>query len=311
MNFQQLEYVLAVHKHKHFGLAAESCHITQATLSAMIKKLEQELNIIIFDRSRKPVKTTDVGLIFIEKSKLILLQKNALFELNNTSEMLEGEITIGVIPTVATSLLPLILPEIMSKNPELTLTIVEVTTEQIKQQLVMDKIDLGIVATPIKDDRFEEHIMYYEPMMVYGIENKNKSYVTSTDVKNQSVWLLEEGHCFRNQMLTICEIQEKEMKQSNLNFKGNSFETLLNLANTFGGLTLIPELYYNDLNEVKKAKTKHFEPPIPVREISIINYRQFANAKAIAYLSKIIQEIVSQTLTTNNYNKQDLDIIGI
>lgn len=311
MNFQQLEYVLAVHKHKHFGLAAENCHITQATLSAMIKKLEQEIGITIFDRSRKPVKTTDVGLIFIEKSKNLIAQKNELYELKNTSEVLSGSITIGIIPTVATSLLPLVLPKVIQENPELTIEVIEITTEQIKQQLVMDSIDIGIVATPINDVRFEEHIMYYEPMMVYGIADKDKTYVTSSDVKNKSVWLLEEGHCFRNQMLTVCEIQEKEMKHSNLNFKGNSFETLINLANTFGGLTLIPELYYNDLNEIKKVKTKHFELPIPVREISIISYRQYANSKIISYLTDLIQKTVNTQLSTKNYEKKDLEIIGI
>jgi len=311
MNFQQLEYALAVHKHKHFGLAAESCHITQATLSAMIKKLEQELDITLFDRSRKPVTTTDIGLTFMEKARQLLLNKEELNALKTNTTALEGDLTIGIIPTIATSLLPIILPSLLADNPKLKLTIIEVTTEQIKQQLIMDKIDVGILATPINDEQFEEHIMYYEPMMVFGMVISNKNYVSSTDVKNKSVWLLEEGHCFRNQAMTICEIQEKELNQSNLNFKGNSFETLINLANTFGGLTLIPELYYRDMGMEKQAKCKHFQKPIPVREVSMITYRHYTKARTVSYLNKLIQDLVNPLLSTKQYHKKDLDIIGI
>ena len=254
MNFQQLEYVMAVHKHKHFGIAADSCHITQATLSAMIKKLEEELKILLFDRSRKPIQTTDMGLQFIETARTILQQKELLFSLNKQTEKLEGKLSIGIIPTVANSLLPIILPSILKENQKLQLTISEITTEEIKTQLIMDKIDIGILATPINDKQFDEHILYYEPMMIYGILDKKKEYVNSKDIKNGNIWLLEEGHCFRNQALTVCEIKEKELSPSNLNFMGSSFETLLNLTDKFGGYTLVPELYYKNMPKQKQNK---------------------------------------------------------
>lgn len=311
MNFQQLEYVMAVHKHKHFGIAADSCHITQATLSAMIKKLEEELKILLFDRSRKPIQTTDMGLQFIETARTILQQKELLFSLNKQSEKLEGKLSIGIIPTVANSLLPIILPSILKENQKLQLTISEITTEEIKTQLIMDKIDIGILATPINDKQFDEHILYYEPMMIYGILDKKKEYVNSKDIKNGNIWLLEEGHCFRNQALTICEIKEKELSPSNLNFMGSSFETLLNLTDKFGGYTLIPELYYKNMSKQKQNRTKHFQKPIPVREISIVTYRHFAKNQSIKYLSALIQKLTKTHLSTKSYKNKDLDIIGI
>ncbi len=311
MNFQQLEYVMAVHKHKHFGIAADSCHITQATLSAMIKKLEEELKILLFDRSRKPIQTTDMGLQFIETARTILQQKELLFSLNKQSEKLEGKLSIGIIPTVANSLLPIILPSILKENQKLQLTISEITTEEIKTQLIMDKIDIGILATPINDKQFDEHILYYEPMMIYGILDKKKEYVNSKDIKNGNIWLLEEGHCFRNQALTVCEIKEKELSPSNLNFMGSSFETLLNLTDKFGGYTLIPELYYKNMSKQKQNRTKHFQKPIPVREISIVTYRHFAKNQSIKYLSALIQKLTKTHLSTKSYKNKDLDIIGI
>lgn len=311
MNFQQFEYVLAVHQHKHFGQAAESCHITQATLSAMIKRLEEELGIVLFDRTRLPVKTTDVGLQFIELAKEMLVTRSKMQNLNDSSiTELKGELTIGIIPTIANSLLPMILPTLLKENPKLKLTIVEITTEDIVQQLKKDKIDLGILATPLAEQMMEETVLYYEAMMVYGGKGQQKKYITSQDIRNQKIWLLEEGNCFREQSLTICDMKEKEMEKSNLNFEGSSFETLLNLTDKFGGFTLVPELYFNGMSEQKKKLTKPFKPPIPVREISLVSHRPFAKSQTIDYLSKLIQLQVVEHLSTQKCKAKDLEIVG-
>ncbi len=310
MNFQQLEYVIAVDKAKQFLQAAEDCNVTQATLSAMIRKLEDELGVVLFDRSRKPIKTTHEGLVFIETAKEILKRRDSLFEVFQEKQQLTGKITMGIIPTIATSLLPIILPVILKENPTLELEIVELTTEEIKKQLYSDKIDFGILATPVEEEDLDEHIMYYESMMVYGIQTE-KGYVTSKDVKSGQVWLLEEGHCFRNQALTICEIKEKQLTNQNLSFRGNSFETLLNLTDSFGGYTLVPELYYKDLFEERKNKTKHFEKPIPVREVSLLSYRQVGKKYAIEYLTETIRLLVEPLLSTSSLGNKDMDVIGI
>lgn len=312
MNFQQLEYALAVHQHKHFGQAAESCNITQATLSAMIKKLESELDIILFDRSRMPVQTTDIGLKFMEQATTILAQRSQLLRLNQQEiKHLEGTLTIGVIPTVANSLLPIILPVILKENPHLNLTVLEITTEEIIQQLKKDKIDMGILATPLDDEQLEENILYYEAMLVYGVKDHRKRYINSNDIRNQKIWLLEEGNCFREQSLTICDIKAKDMTATNLQFEGSSFETLLNLTDQFGGYTLIPELYYNNMPEGRQQLTKSFKAPIPVREISLVTHRPYSKLQTNAFLANRIKTQVADHLTTTNMKAKDMEIIGI
>lgn len=312
MNFQQLEYIIAVDKKKHFGLASEYCNITQATLSAMIKKLEVELDVILFDRSKKPVKTTEKGDEVIEFAKRILKERNELIRIGQVeTDELMGELRIGVIPTVANSLLALILPTLLVDFPKLKLKVFEITTEQIKDQLISEKIDLGILATPIDNDLLEENILYYESMMVYGLEGEAKKYSAPEDLYNKKVWMLEEGNCFRTQTSTVCNLKEHSVQEENLEFEANSFDTLINLIDKFGGVTLIPELYYNLMSEDKKVRASHFELPIPVREISIVYHRPYAKKKSIDILSKLIQAMIAPLLVTKDYKPKDMNIIGI
>jgi LysR family hydrogen peroxide-inducible transcriptional activator len=311
MNFQQLEYVLAVHRHQHFGLAAENCHVTQATLSAMIIKLEDEIGFSIFDRSKKPIKTTEQGLKVIEKARDILSIQRELYQLKSEDGPLSGSLRLGIIPTVASSLLPLVLPTLLETYPDLKLTITEITTEEIIHQLEMDKIDLGILATPTDNTSLEEHILYYEPMMVYGLKNTQKGYLNSKDIQNKEIWLLEEGHCFRNQAVTICELQEKVVDDARLKLEANSFETLINITDQFGGLTLLPELYAKQLSQSQQDTLKSFNKPIPVREISIVSYRKVVNPRTIETLAQFITKLVTPQLSASKYQNKDLDIIGI
>ncbi len=276
MNFHQLEYVIAVHRTKHFGKAAESCNITQAIISVMIKKLEDELSVQLFDRSRHPIQTTDDGILVLKKAEDILAKQQELFHLGqlDTGEMM-GEIRLGIIPTIANSLLPLILPSIIAQHPKLKLVISEITTNEILYQLAHNQIDFGLLSTPIENlsEAYKEQILYYEVIMVYGIKETDKGFVSSKDLENKKVWLLEEGHCFRSQSMTLCKIREKKEQTENLQFKSNSFETLLNLSDQMGGLTLVPELYYNNLSAPRKTKTQFFQKPIPVREISLLTIK--------------------------------------
>jgi LysR family hydrogen peroxide-inducible transcriptional activator len=312
MNFQQLEYILAVSNHRHFARAAESCNVTQATLSAMIKKLEEELGMKIFDRSHQPVITTDEGQDVLELAKTILADQRRLIALSKSEEtVFNGELIIGVIPTVANSLLPMVLGEIIKDHPKLKLHIKEITTEEITRQLKEETIDTGILATPLLDDSLEEHVLYYESMMVYGINDRGKKYVLPGDLKNEEIWLLEEGHCFKDQSMTICNIKEKTGGPSNLKFEGNSFDTLLNLSDRFGGYTLVPELYYNLMSNEKKKKTRHFQKPIPVREVSLVHYRPLAKRRVIEALAKEIRKLITPKLTTSAMHAKDLSIIGI
>jgi LysR family hydrogen peroxide-inducible transcriptional activator len=302
---------VAVDQHRHFAHAADHCHVTQATLSAMIKKLEGELGLVLFDRSRKPVITTEQGLQVVLLAKEILQRKEIMSELSAKPDILSGNIRLGIIPTIANSLLPIILPSLLRDHPELHLNITEITTDEIIQQIETGKIDMGILATPLDKTNLEENILYYEAMMIYGVKPDTKKYVPPKTIANQKIWLLEEGNCFRNQSITICNIREKVIEPENLSFEGSSFDTLLNLTDQFGGYTLVPELYYNLMPKEKKQKTRHFELPMPVREISLVYQRPFAKRKSIDILAGQIKSKIAGRLVTAKHAPKDLSIIGI
>ena len=312
MNFQQLEYLLAVNRHRHFTQAAQECNVTQATLSAMIKKLEEELNIIIFDRSKKPVIPTEEGKELLLLAQKILSQRQSIYDINKKDQkLLEGTLKIGIIPTVANTLLPLILKPLVSQHPKMNLQISELTTQDLSRSLKQNAIDIGIMATPAGDDSLHENILYYEAMMVYGVSNIDKKYVLPQDIENENIWLLEEGHCFRNQSMTICDIKEKAFQANQVEYFGASFESLIHLTDEFGGLTLIPELYYRLLSREHQSRTRLFEKPMPVREISLVYTRPYARKQTIDLLSEEIKSIVNPYLVTNSFASHELSIVGI
>jgi LysR family hydrogen peroxide-inducible transcriptional activator len=312
MNFQQLEYISAIHQHKHFGKAAEHCNVTQATLSAMVKKLEEELGVVLFDRSKKPVITTADGLKVLALAQKGIELKHQLEQFSNQDGgTVEGELKIGIIPTIASSLLPIILPIIIEKFPQLQLKITEATTEEILERIHLDQLDVGLLATPTESKNLEEIICYYEPMMLYGVKDKEKNYVTGKDVSNKNIWLLDEGNCFRNQTMSVCQIKEKDISKLPFSFAGSSFDTLLNLTDAFGGYTLIPELYYQKLNKKRRKISRSFIKPIPVREISLVYQRPYAKASTIKALANIITTQIASRMSSSELKPKDLSVIGI
>lgn len=311
MNIQQLEYIIAIDQLKSFSKAADFCNITQSTMSAMIKKLEVELDVILFDRKSNQVFTTDNGLEIIKIAKKSLFHINQLKDIaQNKKGNIQGIVKIGIIPTVAGSLLPIILKSILNKYKNLHLHIQESTTENIIQSLKSGDLDVGIISTPWKSDEIEEEILYYESLMIYGNEEENKKYVITEDIKNEKVWLLENGNCLRDQFVKLCSLKKNKDMPENLTFEASSFESLLNMVDEFGGLTLIPELYYQSLNQEKMKKVCFFQSPIPVREISMVFYKPFAKQRIIFALSNEIRALVTNKLITSHYKKNELTIVG-
>jgi len=310
MNLQQLEYIIALSELKNFSRAAEYCKVTQATLSAMVKKLEEELNVVIFDRKNSPVLVTDLGKEVILQAKKVLLEAN---ELRNVSHFnknkVEGSIRIAIIPTIANALLPKILKKILKNFPQLQLHINEYTTQNIIRLLREGDIDIGILATPLGLEDIEESILYYEMLMVYGTLVKDRKYLLPEELQEHKIWLLEDGHCLREQTIQLCSLEKKKEIPENFTFEANSFETLLNMIDDFGGLTLIPELYYQTLPTSKKQKVSFFQSPIPVREISLVYFRPFAKHRIINALTDAIREIVAPELLSGKYQKHELTIV--
>jgi LysR family hydrogen peroxide-inducible transcriptional activator len=312
MNLQQLEYIVAVDKYKSFSRAAETCFITQATLSTMVKKLEEELNLVIFDRKTNPIITTDLGKSVIEEAKKVLYHSHTLKGLSSQlSGKIEGELRVGVIPTVAGNLLYRILPQLLKKHPHLKLSIHEITTNNIVAQLKRGELDVGILSTPLPTKELEEEILYYEKLMVYGqIKQRNTQYESPKDLVNEKVWLLEPGNCLTDHIINVCSLHSKQLN-ANLHFSPSTFDSLLNIVDSMQGLTLIPELYYKDLPANRKKNVRNFEAPYPVREISMVYHRPYAKSRLIDALTKEIKHIISPLLQTTQLKSNEMMIAAM
>lgn len=309
MNLQQLEYIVALDKYKSFSKAAESCFITQATLSTMVKKLEEELDMVIFDRKTNPILTTDCGKSMIEEAKKVLFHSDKLKRIpSEIKDIIEGELRIGIIPTVASNLLHRVVPILLKKYPHLKLNIQEITTENIYQKLKLDEIDAGILSTPIEESDLEEIVLYREKLMVYGkIKNADTQFLKPKDIKKEHIWLLEQGNCLTDQIINVCSLSPKKIN-SNLIFNPNSFDSLLNIVDTLEGLTLIPELYFDDLSKERKKKVRDFTAPYPVREISMVFHRPYAKWRLIDAISKEIQTIIAPILHPSKLKSSEMKL---
>jgi LysR family transcriptional regulator, hydrogen peroxide-inducible genes activator len=306
MNIQQLEYIIALDKLKSFSRAADACFVTQATLSTMVKKLEEELDTVIFDRRATPIITTDCGLELIAEAKKVMFHINRFKQMpSELKGKVEGELRIGVIPTVAGNLLHRFVSGFLQKYPKLLLSIQELTTQYIVDKLKAGQLDVGIVSTPLRLEELEEDILYYEKLKVYGqLSQVNIQYLKPKDVSNEKVWLMEEGNCITDQIMNVCSLKNKPIN-ANLAFQPNSFDSLINMVDNLNGITLIPELYYLDLSSEKKQLVKDFVSPYPVREISLVYHRPFAKLRLIEALKKeIMSNIVPQLETTHLKNSE-------
>ena len=311
LNFSltQLEYVLAVNKTGHFAKAAELCNVTQPTLSMQIHKLEESLNIRIFDRSKKPILLTDIGAATIEQFRQVVLEANKIESIIQikTQLRLTGHLELAVIPTIAPYLLPLLLPSTEKNFPGLNLNIREMQTHQIIDSLNNDEIDVGILAIPIKAPKIIETPLYFEPFSVLCDKNHPLGAlkkVKYSALKSDDIWLLEEGHCLRNQILDVCSLKSEKIKKRNFTFESGSIETLKNLINSYGGYTLLPALAEDNIG--KNTRLIEFERPIPAREIGLVHRREHFKINLIQALSKAITDCIPEQL--RKIRQKDLEV---
>ena len=311
MNLQQLEYIIAVDKLKNFVKASESCFVTQATLSMMIKKLEDELGIKIFDRSKQPVKTTDIGKKLIIQAKTIIAESKKLKEIiQDEKEIVSGELKIGIIPTLAPYLLPLFLKQFMQSYPLVKLIIDEYTTNVIINKLKTGDIDAGILATPLHDSAIREQVLFYEKYYLYVHQKEksfNKQYVLPKDIDIKKLWLLEEGHCMRSQILNLCSLKKQKASEEYFHYNAGSIETLKNMVDTNFGMTIVPELITRYLTNSQQKQIRSFKSPEPVREISLITHREFIKATIIQCLKNCILSVIPDEMKS----KKNINIIDI
>ncbi len=289
MNLQQLEYLAALDAHRHFSKAAAECFVTQPTLSAMVQKIEEELGVKFFDRSRQPVVPTDAGERLLPQVRVILREVERLRERAREEEhSLTGELRIGVIPTLSPYLMPLFLPAFVAKYPSIHLKITERITETLIENLHKGLLDAAVLATPLHDPMLTERVLFYEAFTVYSSHDFSKEYLLPEDLDVNELWLLEEGHCFRSQILHLCELREKQHPA--VEYQAGSLETLKHLVDAQHGATILPELALSTLLPNQMVKVKRFAAPEPVREISLVTHRHVVKERLLAALQ---QEIIA------------------
>lgn len=305
MTITQLYYVLAVAEHKNFTLAAEKCFVTQPTLSMQIQKLEEELDILIFDRSKKPIQLTDVG------EKIVTQAKNIVNESGRIKDIVEqqkgfigGDFKVGMIPTIMPTLLPMFMANFIKKYPKVNLIIEERTTEEIIKMIKNGQLDAAIAATPLNEETIKEIVLYYEPFVAYvpqdnPAHSKKEFEVEDLEANLDTILLLQDGHCFRNNVLNICKAKNLPAA-THFQIESGSFETLVKLADEGLGMTLLPYLHTLDMGAKATGNLRHFKEPRPSREVSLIYSKKELKLHIIDALRSTISGVVKGAIAFQN-----------
>lgn len=291
MTLQQLEYIFAVNQFRHFAKAAEYCRVTQPTLSAMIQKLEEELDTRIFDRSQQPVCPTPVGIHIIEQAQNILVQANRIKNIiEEEKHSLTGTFKLGILPTVAPYLLPRFFPQLMKKYPDLDIRVVEMKTNDIKKALQTGEIDAGIVASLAGMEELQQTPLFYEQFFAYVSREDalfNNEVIRTSDLNGEQLWLLDEGHCFRDQLVRFCQM--KSARASQLAYHLGSMETFMRMVENGKGVTFIPELAVLQLGDAQKELVRSFAIPCPTRQVVLLTNKNFIRHTLLEVLVKEIK----------------------
>lgn len=308
MTITQLRYVLAVAEHQNFTKAAEKTFVTQPTLSMQIQKLEDELDILIFDRSKKPIELTTLGKKIVTQAKNIVNESERMQDVVDQEKgFVGGDFHLGIIPTIMPTLLPMFLKNFTNKYPKVHLKIEELTTEEIITKINDGHLDAAIAATPLDQANIKERALYYEPFVGYIPSSHRLATTTKIDGKDldlDDMLLLQDGHCFRDGVLNICKAS-KLHKDDAFQLESGSFETLIKLSNEGLGMTLLPYLHTLDLSEKQQENLRYFNEPSPAREVSVIYSKSELKLHIINALYDVIAGVVRGAIAF-----QDVKIIS-
>lgn len=311
MTLTQLNYILAVDRCRNFAQAARECFVTQPTLSMQIQKLEDYLQIIIFDRSKTPVEPTPMGLKVLDYAQKVMNASNELEELGKSLRgEVSGEFLLAVIPTLAPYILPIFVNDFLEKYPKVELKIYEHQTDEIIKLLKEGKIDAAILATPLEEKEIKEHPLFLEPFEAFFSPAHpllKKKEIEQKDLEVREAWLLKEGHCMRAQALSLCKVTKiKDGKQ--LFFEAGSLETLINMVKSSYGFTILPKLACDTLSDSDKKLLRKFKGAGPVREVSFITGPLSMKSTIEKALMEVIQEKLPRDLKKAPKNSEVLSI---
>ena len=310
MNYtiQQLSYLVALDYYGNFSRAAESCYVSQPTLSMQVKKLENDLGVIIIDRSKQPLVFTEVGKLILEQAKSSLSELHAIDDIIAESRgEVSGYLHVGIIPTLAPYLVPLFIGNFLKKYPKVNLKLTEFKTEEIIERLHNDKLDVGILATPLNEIGISEEPMFYEKLLSYSdpkLALKFGNRVTIDQILSSKLWVLSEGNCFRNQTFNLCSLDQTAYKAFDFEYESGSIETLIRLVDMEGGTTIIPELALDTLTDEQIDRVKFIEQTNPVREISTVRRRKGLKTSIIQALREEIRMSIPKSLIENEQDRQ-------
>lgn len=314
-SLSQLEYIVSVDKHRHFGKAADECHVTQPTLSMQIQKVEDEVGFPIFDRIKKPIVPTAKGQRFIVQAKVILRENKKLLDLSKQdSGEVSGDLRLGVIPTIAPYLIPLFIQNFSKAFPKIQLYIDELKTDTIVKMLNDDAIDAGLLATPLQEPGLHEQPLFYEPFYLYVSKShplNARKRIKEDDLEGDDMWLLEDGHCFRSQIVRYCSLKKRDGVFPNVQFEGGNIDTLRYLIRKSEGYTLVPALFVETLSATERADyIREFEKPIPTREVSLVYRRDQWKSDALSALSETIRRGLPKELMKLDPKRQEVLSVG-
>lgn len=298
MNIQQLEYIIAVDNCRHFSKAAEASFVTQPTLSMMIQKLEEELGVRIFDRSQLPVQPTEIGELIINQARVAIAQVNQIKEIIQEEKgIVKGVFRLGIIPTVSPYLLPKLMQVHRENRHDVRIVISELTTAQILKGLSTDSLDGGILVTPLKEPAIKEYPIYYERFFAYVSPMEKALYAKTAleegDLNTTILWLLDEVHCFRTQILHLCNLKKKRnMNNTIFSYEAGSIDTLINIVDQNEGLTVIPEMALANLSEKQRKNVRPFKNSTPVREVSLVTRQEYLRERMIGIITDEVKSAV-------------------
>ncbi len=307
MTIVQLEYIVAVDTYRSFVVAAEKCFVTQPTLSMQIQKLEDTLGVKLFDRSKQPVTPTEIGVDIIQQARVLLGESEKIKEIiSDRQRELSGELKVGIIPTISPYILPKVIKGFIDKYPQVKLVVWEQTTEQIINQLKLGTLDCGILSTPLREPALKEIPVFYENFVAYASKNSKlfkKKNISPDDIDMEEIWVLNEGHCMREQVLNICQRRKTTQGFRHFEYNTGSVETLKRMVEQNNGATILPELSLADMSEKQIEKVRYFKSPEPAREVSIVIQKNYLKRRMVEALKNEILELVPKRMRSKKKKK--------
>jgi len=279
-----------------------------------LQKLEDELGVVIFDRSKSPILATSEGERIINQARVVIREERRLLDLvQQSKDELAGEFRLAVIPTLSTYILPLFLQDFVDKYPDLNLVIEECKTEDIVGMLAEDEMDAGLLVTPLNDDSLIERVLFYEPFYLFVAPDHplaRRKKIREDDLDLKEIWLLNKGNCFRDQVLNICSERGREDEVGgNIRFESGNLETLKNMVLTSSGYTVLPHLAVSQLTAQRRKLIREFQPPVPTREVSLVHARSVLKERVIDALEETILKRLPRALEA--IDPRDVEVVEI